>query len=104
MQGRLYTNPFLDQKYPTECLGYDINSSQVKRFLVLSKPSSFNYVEVLYPLTKEQWAAGTDDFTCEPITEFAIAFNYGQTKLWQFGLWCQKVGYTDNLFSYSVIQ
>ncbi|MCC4790006.1 DUF1853 family protein [Vibrio splendidus] len=83
MQGRLYINPFLEQNVPTACLGYDINSSQVNGFWCYQNQAHL-IADVLYPLTKEQWAAGTDDFTCEPITEFGDRFVHGQTKSGQF--------------------
>ncbi|MFA0039507.1 DUF1853 family protein [Vibrio sp. 10N.261.52.A1] len=83
MQGRLYTNPFLEQNIPTECLGYSINPSQVNGFWCYQN-QTHQITDTLYPLTKEQWAAGTDDFSGEPITEFGDHFVHGQTKSGQF--------------------
>ncbi|MGF1755454.1 DUF1853 family protein [Vibrio makurazakiensis] len=83
MQGRLYTNPFLEQNIPTECLGFDINSSQVNGFWCYQHQAHL-IGEALYPLTKDQWAAGTNEFTGEPLTKFGDRFVHGQTQSGKF--------------------
>jgi len=83
MQGRLYINPFLDQSVPTECLGHKINSSQVNGFWCY-KSQVHLIEEALYPINKDQWAAGTDNFDGEPIKEFGERFIHAQTNTGQF--------------------
>ncbi|MFA0568643.1 DUF1853 family protein [Vibrio gallaecicus] len=83
MQGRLYINPFLEQSIPTECLGYKINPSQVNGFWCYK--SQVHLVEEgLYPINKDQWAAGIDNFDGEPIKEFDDRFIHAQTNTGQF--------------------
>jgi hypothetical protein len=83
MQGRLYINPFLEQDVPTHCLGFAINASQVNGYWCYQNQAHL-IEETLYPLTKNQWASGTDNFEQSPITEFGDRFVHGQTKSGQF--------------------
>jgi hypothetical protein len=57
MQGRLYINPFDQEKIPTHCLGLDINLQRVTGYWCYQ--SQFHLIdEPIYRLEKPLWATG----------------------------------------------
>lgn len=82
MQGRLYINPFSSETTPTECLGYDLNASQINGYWCYQ--SQWDLIpKPLYHLSKPCWAMGTDDFS-HPIEKPSGRFEHAQTKDGEF--------------------
>lgn len=82
MQGRLYTNPFSDEEIPTHCLDYPLNQTQINGYWCYFHQAS-QIGKPLFPLTKPQWAIGTDDFS-QPIEPSSERFIHAQTEDGQF--------------------
>lgn len=82
MQGRLYINPFTPEDIPQQCLGYQLNQSQISGYWCYQ--SQWEQIGVpLYPLNKEQWATGTLDFI-DPIDKPDGRFVHAQAQDGQF--------------------
>ncbi|MEZ9231904.1 DUF1853 family protein [Vibrio amylolyticus] len=61
MQGRLYINPFTSEHVPTECLGFELNPSQIAGYWCYE--SQWELIEEpLYELEKSDWATGLTQF------------------------------------------
>ena len=82
MQGRLYTNPFSNEQIPDQCLGYSLNPSQINGNWCYYH-QAVKIGQPLFPLSKPQWAIGTDDFS-QPIEPSRERFIHAQTKDGQF--------------------
>lgn len=82
MQGRLYINPFSPEPTPTECLGYELNPSQIAGYWCYQ--SQWDSIDKpLYHLNKPCWAIGTDDFS-HPIEKPSGRFEHTQTEDGEF--------------------
>ncbi|MCK6262180.1 DUF1853 family protein [Vibrio sp. ZSDE26] len=82
MQGRLYVNPFSPEPIPTECLGFELNSSQISGYWCYQ--SQWHLIDVpLYALEKSNWAIGTDTFD-ELEEKPKEGFIHAQTKKGKF--------------------
>ncbi|ALR16171.1 DUF1853 family protein [Vibrio natriegens] len=82
MQGRLYINPFSSETTPTECLGYELNASQISGYWCYQ--SQWDLIpKPLYHLSKPCWAMGTDDFS-HPIEKPSGRFEHAQTEDGEF--------------------
>ncbi|MCE0494551.1 DUF1853 family protein [Vibrio salinus] len=57
MQGRLYTNPFRNERIPTHCFEFPVNQSQITGHWCYRNEVS-QIPEPIYPLEKWQWMAG----------------------------------------------
>ncbi|WP_103879240.1 DUF1853 family protein [Vibrio hangzhouensis] len=86
MQGRLYINPFDQEKTPTHCLGLDINPQRITGYWCYQ--SQFHRItEPLYPLTKPLWAIGHIGDTrgaYSPVTALPSHFIHCQSQSGQF--------------------
>lgn len=59
MQGRLYINPFFEERIPSHCLGYKLNPSQINgHWCYYSQASKIG--QPLFELPKIRWATGKD--------------------------------------------
>ncbi|MFW7523867.1 DUF1853 family protein [Vibrio ostreicida] len=82
MQGRLYINPFSEEKVPTECLGWTLDSKQITgKWCYQSQWALIN--EPLYDLDKAFWATGRQDYK-HPIAKPSNRFIHAQTRGGQF--------------------
>ena len=82
MQGRLYINPFSSETTPTECLGYELNASQISGYWCYQ--SQWDLIpKPLYHLSKPCWAMGNDDFS-HPIEKPSGRFEHAQTQDGEF--------------------
>ncbi|ELB2893219.1 DUF1853 family protein [Vibrio alginolyticus] len=82
MQGRLYINPFTPEPTPSECLGYELNPSQISGYWCYQ--SQWELIgKPLYHLHKPCWAIGTDDLS-RPIEKPSDRFVHAQTEDGQF--------------------
>ncbi|RTZ15375.1 DUF1853 family protein [Vibrio aquaticus] len=82
IQGRLYINPFSPETVPRECLGLDLNPSQISGYWCYQ--SQWEQIgEPLYELDKPRWAIGLEEFI-EPINKPNGRFVHAQTKSGQF--------------------
>lgn len=82
MQGRLYINPFTPEPTPSECLGYELNPSQISGYWCYQ--SQWELIgKPLYHLHKPCWAIGTDDLS-QPIEKPSDRFVHAQTEDGQF--------------------
>ncbi|PFG46033.1 hypothetical protein ATG66_3127 [Vibrio sp. ES.051] len=82
MQGRLYINPFSAESTPTECLGFELNPSQINGYWCYQ--SQWELIgKSLYHLHKPYWAIGTEDFS-HPIEKPLNRFVHAQTEDGQF--------------------
>ncbi|NVD06078.1 DUF1853 family protein [Vibrio sp. JPW-9-11-11] len=82
LQGRLYTNPFIDEPVPSECLGYRLNQSQINGYWCYQ--SQWEQIdEPLYELEKALWAVGLEELK-KPIDKPNGRFVHAQTKTGQF--------------------
>lgn len=57
MQGRLYTHPFSKQTIPTDCLGYQLNATQIQGYWCFQHEQHL-INEPLYLLEKTEWLTG----------------------------------------------
>ncbi|MGF1722755.1 DUF1853 family protein [Vibrio kyushuensis] len=62
IQGRLYINPFSPETIPKECLGFELNSSQISGYWCYQHQWE-QIQEPLYELKKPYWATGITDHT-----------------------------------------
>lgn len=82
MQGRLYINPFCEEHIPADCLGYELEQTQISGYWCYQ--NQWDQIgEPLYSLSKPLWAIGTEEHL-EPIEKPAGKFVHAQTKSGQF--------------------
>ncbi|AUI85635.1 type II citrate synthase [Vibrio azureus] len=82
MQGRLYINPFSPEATPQQCLGYDLEPSQIAGYWCYIHQWE-QITEPLYLLSKSLWAIGQTNYN-EPIEKPSNKFVHAQTKGGQF--------------------
>lgn len=82
LQGRLYINPFIDQTIPNQCLGYDIDSSQINGFWCYQSQVEL-IKNPLFTLEKPYWATGNPDRD-DLYTLIPNRFSHCQDSLGQF--------------------
>ncbi|MGB2079918.1 MAG: DUF1853 family protein [Vibrio sp.] len=82
MQGRLYTNPFLDQITPHDCLGYPLNKSEIQGFWCYQ--SQWQQIdEPLFLLKKGDWLTGRTAQSLQ-VTEVGDQFIHCQAQSGKF--------------------
>ncbi|MDV6253102.1 DUF1853 family protein [Vibrio sp. EA2] len=82
MQGRLYINPFSTEVTPSDCLGYELNPSQINGYWCYQ--SQWDLIKKpLYHLSKPCWAIGTDDYSHQ-IEKPSDRFEHAQTQDGEF--------------------
>ncbi|MFV0575612.1 MAG: DUF1853 family protein [Vibrio sp.] len=82
MQGRLYINPFRDEKIPTHCLDHPIETSQVNGYWCFWDEWQ-QIAEPLYVLKKGQWLTGKES-NSELLTTEQEHFVHCQTESGEF--------------------
>jgi hypothetical protein len=82
LQGRLYINPFIDQTIPDQCLGYDIEVSQISGFWCYQSQADL-IQNPLFTLEKPYWATGNVDRD-ELYKPLPNRFSHCQDSLGQF--------------------
>jgi hypothetical protein len=60
MQGRLYLNPFEEERVPEQCCGYTLNPDSVNGYWCYQH-QAHRIGEALYKLAKPDWLTGTDE-------------------------------------------
>lgn len=74
LQGRLYTNPFLDQDIPQTCLGYPLNQAQICGHWCYHSQMNLLASDLglvaFWPIHKVEWLYGKE--TCKPEDGFNI--------------------------------